>query len=71
MQIIQLLYFGLAVLNDCFGSNSGVSLKKGGHRSGLEQVRDAVFFSVVFPMGIVSVQINIVFRIVDFLWLKQ
>jgi hypothetical protein len=50
-QIIQSVYFGLALLNDFAGSNA----KTPRARSHLQGLRDGLFTTIAWPMGLVSV----------------
>ncbi|XP_057366816.1 androgen-induced gene 1 protein-like [Daphnia carinata] len=45
--VLQLIYFSFSIFNDLFGSNS-ISLKE---RAALQSVRDFLFGSLVFPLG--------------------
>ena len=53
LQVLQTVYFAVAVLNDLFGTNVK-PWENQETRSGLQKARDYILSSMAFPMGTVS-----------------
>ncbi|XP_069106287.1 androgen-induced gene 1 protein-like isoform X2 [Argopecten irradians] len=51
-QVFQLLYFGIATLNDFCGSDVRPSKEPQGRKSFLQKLRDILLASVTFPAGV-------------------
>jgi len=56
--MVQTMYFGYSVINDIFGSNSVPSKEQtNSNKSALQQFRDFIAASVVFPGSMVTAEL--------------